>query len=334
MRRKAAILFASIVVAMGGNSYTQDLESYEKTYQDALLALAITHSEQVNSAKEMYSANLGTLKQRTQAAGDLDRTMAVSVEIDRFGKNRTLLAAEGKLIPEIEAALKDCLAKITQADMTKEQGIVTLTVQYDKALLRLQKELTRKGEFDKAIVIRNERKALAESDPLTDARLLPVETSAKNAMHTAPVDANNVVYLSDLQEFDVHVGHGSFGKKGDLGYEDKKIVVDGKPSKEGLSLHPPTRGSSRVSYVLAGKYRWFYARSALNDGIPKRLGPVAFTVIGDDKVLWKSRLVRLRGYSEDVEVDVRGVEELRLEVSCPGRSTHAHAVWIDPQLRK
>ena len=128
------------------------------------------------------------------------------------------------------------------------------------------------------------------------------------------------VYLSSLKEEVCSVGYGAFGSSGSLGYENKKITVNGKLSRYiyipiifstgwyhvtsnfrifiyvwfkkryGLSLHPPSNGYSYVSYsIQEGGYNLFTASVAINDDvIDGCMSDIYFELLGDGVSLWKS----------------------------------------------
>jgi serine/threonine-protein kinase len=141
------------------------------------------------------------------------------------------------------------------------------------------------------------------------------------------------VFLSDLIETNPLVGFGRFGKHGNLGYDSGHIVVNGQPSPQGLSLHPPAKGISHVVYRISKYYNVFQTGVALNDtaGQPPEK-PITFLVLGDNKVLWKSQPVQKPGEVQDCAVIISGIQTLTLRVHCPGNRDHAHAVWIEPRL--
>jgi len=140
------------------------------------------------------------------------------------------------------------------------------------------------------------------------------------------------VFLSDLPELDVKVGHGRFGKRGDLGYDDKRIVVKGMPSLNGLSIHPPANGAAAVSYLLGKKYRSLKGTAAINDDVANTEVALTFKVLGDGRLLWQSRPLKNKGDVHECNIAVANVERLTLEVHCPGGSGRAHSVWLEPQL--
>ncbi|GAG01894.1 unnamed protein product, partial [marine sediment metagenome] len=141
-----------------------------------------------------------------------------------------------------------------------------------------------------------------------------------------------VVYLSDLPESEVRVGFGTFGKNGSLGYDGKRVVVGGKPSPKGLSMHPLSNGASHVAYRLDGKFRSFSAAAAQNDDMGSSSTPMTFKVLGDGKLLWVSPPIQVKGAAQECRVDVSGVSKLELVVECPGIDSQAHAVWVEPRL--
>ncbi len=145
-------------------------------------------------------------------------------------------------------------------------------------------------------------------------------------------------FLCDLEELDVVVGVGNFGKRGEVGWRppgaDKHIMVDGLPSQWGLYTHPPKAGAARVKYPLNRMFKRLRTWVALNDTAPLSVSPLAFTVRGDGNLLWKSRPVQKRGQSQLCSVSVDGVVTLELTVECPGSHTHAHAVWLDPLVTR
>jgi RNA polymerase sigma factor (sigma-70 family) len=146
----------------------------------------------------------------------------------------------------------------------------------------------------------------------------------------APVAASatpDVVYLADLAESKLSVpGAEHFGKGG---------TVQGVTSPRTLALHPPTDGSSAVAYRLDKNYRTFESAAGIRDhDRGRRKTPLTFIVLGDGQVLWRSQPVHESGRIEACRVDVTGVEQLELQVHCPGPSVNAWAAWVDPRVSK
>jgi hypothetical protein len=60
--------------------------------------------------------------------------------------------------------------------------------------------------------------------------------------------------------------------------------------------------------------------------------PLTFVVVGDGKVLWKSKPVDVARQVQDFDVDVTGFEVLELCIDCPGSHVNAQAVWVEPRV--
>jgi serine/threonine protein kinase len=153
----------------------------------------------------------------------------------------------------------------------------------------------------------------------------------------------NAVFLSDLQPVESfnwlkHPPYppGEFKKKGPppicCG-----VTVHGNPLPRGIFMHPPTTptgGVSRLGYSLDGKFESFDAEVSLNDGPARSDTPLTFSVIGDGERLWESRPVSSQLDAQACSISVKDVQVLAIQVDCPGFPGGAHAVWIDPRLRK
>ncbi len=183
------------------------------------------------------------------------------------------------------------------------------------------------------------------------------ESEARVARSTT--SGQKVQYLSDMQELAVKVAEGRFAKKGDLGYNagnpygprilvngkdplGGRILVKGKESPHGLSMHPSSDSYASAKYELGETAQTFIASVALNDsaggpgrppGVGKIPTPLTFQVLGDGKVLWKSKPVDSARNVQECKVDVTGIEVLELRVDCPGSYINAQAVWLEPRLQ-
>src|SRR5262249_38272020 len=139
-------------------------------------------------------------------------------------------------------------------------------------------------------------------------------------------------FLADLPVVEATVGWGQFGTKGNLGYANKAITVNGAPSPNGLSMHPPRSGAARVIYALKKRYSSLVTTAAINDDAKSR-SPLTFRVLTDSREIWKSRPLKVHGESDRCAVSLVGVDRLELEVYCPGKNDNAHAVWLEPEVR-
>jgi hypothetical protein len=144
----------------------------------------------------------------------------------------------------------------------------------------------------------------------------------------------STVFLDDLKPLKVRVGFPRAAYHGDLGYEGKRVSLNGHGTKHALSLHPATRGDSYTSYDIGGNAKVFRATAMINDDHPSCTTPIIFRVIGNGKELWRSRPNRIAADPESFEVAVPGVKTLELFVDCPGSYVCAHAVWWEARLLK
>ncbi len=141
------------------------------------------------------------------------------------------------------------------------------------------------------------------------------------------------VWLTEMDEHDAKVGWGSFGRYGWAGFESHPILVHNLNPTHGLGTHP----DCHVEYLLHKHYRTFRGTAAMDDStVPACEWPIEFRVLGDGKLLWKSRGLHGKSDSQPCMLDITGVDVLRLEVvyrpGGSGAQGNAHAVWIDPYV--
>ena len=153
---------------------------------------------------------------------------------------------------------------------------------------------------------------------------------------------------------------GELGLGGGLGYEGRKVVVNGTECVWRCALAGGGRCRRRLRYAHAvsthavphGRPPAFAAfrlppggpwaasvTVGINDG-NNRQGlagsSLTFRLKADGVVLWQSSGVRRAGVPQGAaEVRVPGDStELRLEVEAASSANCAHAVWLDPVLRR
>jgi serine/threonine protein kinase len=161
----------------------------------------------------------------------------------------------------------------------------------------------------------------------------------KDPFSTDPPGASDPdkTFLSDLQEFgfDGAPFGWSFGKNGQQGDIFKTpITANGVQAKKGIGLHPPENGVAKVKYKLPASSRVFEGKVGISEDRDSGAeDDIFFLVIGDDKLLWKSKPVRTKGEFQPFQIPVDGVKvlELRVDATSTERAAkNAHAVWIDP----
>jgi serine/threonine-protein kinase len=147
-------------------------------------------------------------------------------------------------------------------------------------------------------------------------------------------------HLNDMQDFAFKAGDfwWEFGKDGHLGdkgnFNKTMIQVKDVASGKGLGMYPPPKGYTRVCYVLGKAAKSLHgavAISEFNGGPPP--APTRFAVLGDGKVLWRSKVIATRGVPEKFTINVRQVDVLELRVYTEdGSNRGAHAAWLNPYV--
>ena len=133
-------------------------------------------------------------------------------------------------------------------------------------------------------------------------------------------------YVDTLAPVIIQVGYGDLGRNGQLGYEDKPVVVAGRAYQHALSTHPP----ARVRYRLNGGYHAFRCHVALNDDVGDPHVYADFAVLVDRRPVAITR-VRAGEQPRPLQANVTGAGLLELKVDT-SRWQHCHAVWLEPRL--
>ncbi len=111
--------------------------------------------------------------------------------------------------------------------------------------------------------------------------------------------------------------------------------VGGEKVFHGLFVHPSLSFSSLVSFDLHKVFRRLRGAAGISDMVRESTAtPLTFRIVGNGKLLWKSRPLTKKGASQKFRVDISGVSKLELLVDCPGPAESAHAVWVDPVVLK
>jgi serine/threonine-protein kinase len=170
------------------------------------------------------------------------------------------------------------------------------------------------------------------------------ETSApqKPAEKEAP-PAPPQAFLSDLPE--ASTTGVVFAKNGLLGHngngnlagnpKEARIIVKGVLARKGLSTLAPSGGAATVSYKLGKQYKKLTGGVALHDRGWFSGSKVTFVVLGDGKVLWRSKEIATHDdYPQSMEVDVTGIDQMELQVTVTSSNNGVWPVWIDPRVTK
>jgi alpha-galactosidase len=112
----------------------------------------------------------------------------------------------------------------------------------------------------------------------------------------------------------------------DKSVDGHPLSIGGKKFQTGLGTH----ATSSLWINLKGNAEKFTAWVGVDDEEIGQPGSITFSVVGDDKILWKSDVMKSGDAAKLIEVDVRGVKTLLLSVGDAGDGiTSDHADWAD-----
>lgn len=111
--------------------------------------------------------------------------------------------------------------------------------------------------------------------------------------------------------------------------EGNPLRIGGREFKRGIGTH----AKSRFALELFGETESFSAVAGIDDEQTAERASVEFVVRGDGDVLWRSGVLKAAGGGKPLEVDLRGVRRLELEVDDAGDGIgNDHADWADAKL--
>jgi hypothetical protein len=140
------------------------------------------------------------------------------------------------------------------------------------------------------------------------------------------------VWLAQLKWASVRNGWGAVEidrSNGELGATDGvQMSINGEKFDRGLGVH----ASSEIVYRADGKYKAFTSKIGVDDEVGDN-GSVVFQVWADGQKIYDSGVMTGRMGSKALNVDLRGVNELKLIVTDAGDNKHNdHANWANAQL--
>ena len=141
------------------------------------------------------------------------------------------------------------------------------------------------------------------------------------------VEAAKTVWLSSLDLANVQQDWGR--PQVNASVEGKKMSIDGKTFDCGVGTHAVS-----LLYVdLKGGSSRFSAMVGVDDEVTQSPVGIRFSVIGDARELWHSRVMKKGQPAEKVDVDLSGVKTLLLLVENEGPDMDfCHADWADAKF--
>lgn len=145
------------------------------------------------------------------------------------------------------------------------------------------------------------------------------------ASREGKADAAGGVYLAELTPAAKNVG-GSL--------QPRKVQIESEQKHHSLwtRTNVPNPPAS-VEYDLNRRYDRLSGAVGIDESgraDRTRVG-TSFQIVGDGKVLWSSRNLRNPGQTQQFEVDVSGVDRLKILTDSNGTPSH-YAVWVEPRL--
>lgn len=135
------------------------------------------------------------------------------------------------------------------------------------------------------------------------------------------------VWLDELDLRAASQGWGTPRKNRSL--DGNPLSVGGKVFERGFGTH----AESYLRIQLDGEAQKFSAQVGVDDEVKGRPASVEFVVLGDDRELWKSGLLRGGDAARECSVDLAGVKVLELLVTDGGDGTdYDHADWADAKI--
>jgi len=160
-----------------------------------------------------------------------------------------------------------------------------------------------------------------------------IET-AKKINTNAPVEKikvklgppTNKIYLANLRK--VHFVNVYGKPRWGVDFYGKIIRFKDKEYRKGITTHPPKEGEAVGICPLNKKYRKFQSYIFVNSD----KGSVTFRVEADRNEIFNSGEMTGKNNPLFIDVDVTGVDELRMIVNKGKDNFSDHAVWGDPVL--
>jgi hypothetical protein len=160
----AAIALATMLVMP---AWASDLAINRETYEKSLDKITTTGRNERVALKQQYAESLEGALRRVKQTGDLDNTMAVMQEIERF-KDAQSLPDELASLADIRDLQRAYMDQSARTETATAIDLLRLARGYDRALDRLQKRYVQEDQVDRARAVQEERKAV-EASPLVIA---------------------------------------------------------------------------------------------------------------------------------------------------------------------
>ena len=137
------------------------------------------------------------------------------------------------------------------------------------------------------------------------------------------------IRLDALDPIICEVGYGQLGRLGELGYEGKLVLVEGRSYASALSTHAP----ARLVYEVPGGLGTFRCHVALNGDVPAGRSHANFTVLADGRRVAEILRVQAGDPPQLIVADCGRATVLELRVTT-SQWPWCHAVWLEPSFEE
>jgi len=163
------IAIAGVFLISAGLASAKDLRTYKASYDKQMEKIILSHDMKMIYLGQQYTKSLNELLTRVKKQGDLDKTTAVMNEIECFRKGKTIPDKPSELL-DIKNIQASYTKRASTYEADKAKRVVTLASQYDQALDKLQRQSVSTGKLDDAKAIQEERKRVAASAHVVQAK--------------------------------------------------------------------------------------------------------------------------------------------------------------------
>ena len=136
------------------------------------------------------------------------------------------------------------------------------------------------------------------------------------------------VWLDQLDLSTATQGYGTPMKNRSI--DNKTLTIAGKTFERGFGSH----SESSLTILLEGKATEFTAQVGIDDEVAGHQPAAEFVVLGDNKKIWSSGVMRLGDAARPCSVKLDGVKKLELLVTDGGNGNYYdHVDWVDAKFK-
>ena len=159
VKQLASFLAVAVLCRPGmGADKPEALSQCENIYKASVAKIEAQHQARTAEALTCYGDSLRETKADLEKAGNYDGTVAITKELARFEKEKTIPENLSVLIPaEVAEKVTEARNSIKESDVAKQKSLLDLARKYRAALDRLmrqllhQKKMAEAGEVNKEI---------------------------------------------------------------------------------------------------------------------------------------------------------------------------------------